>query len=50
MFDGIPIPVPFVLESEPMATSCFLVPRITVDEKHSVGVVVFLTGVTNETF
>jgi hypothetical protein len=41
-FDGVPIPVGDVLESESVAATGFLEPLSAIDEKHGVGDVVFL--------
>lgn len=43
-FDGIPIPVFFISESEPVTVACVVQCRHTIDEKHGVIDVVVLTN------
>lgn len=47
-FDGVPIPVGNVLESEPVTATRFLEPLRAVDETHGVRDVVFLAEFTEE--
>lgn len=48
VFDSIPIPMCFMLESKPMTTQGRLKPGCAIDEEHGVGDVMFLLQITKK--